>query len=147
MPKPFLAFLALALVSPVAPAQIVNLGAGALVTESGEAPVVELFAATAPLRGLRAYSTLALNLEDTGLDLIAAVDGEVAELGAVRVHLGLGANFLEVRDYDPEPIVVATLVVPIRSRWNIAMIASAEPGNDWGWSLVVKLNRNLFFGR
>ncbi len=129
-------------------AQLATVGAGVLLSSRSPEPVAELHAETPPLLAARAYATLSWTDESTKPTVITAGERSVVNIGRTFVGLGAGLLWLDVNQYRPYPILVSSTVVrlPI-SRTSAVAIASAQPFQDFEWSLVLKLGVTVWFVR
>lgn len=110
-----------ALAPPGAVAQLATVGGGALVTERGTDAVGELHAETPPF-----------------------ADGRAGAFTGI----GAGLLWLEVKDYEPDPMVVSSTVIPLPiPRTSFVVIASTTPFDDFDWSLVLKVGVTAVFVR
>ena len=117
-------------IAPPADAQIANLGVGAVITEHGETPTLELFAASPPIVKFRLSAVVAV--DDNGTFTYIAKGGVAVTKWA---DFEIGATALKFRGYEPEPFVGVFL------RWKrFGLAVSAEPQSDWGWAVVAKIN-------
>jgi hypothetical protein len=134
--------------APGAGAQLVTVGGGALVTERSTDAVAELHGETPPLAGGRAYGTLSWTSESAAPTVITAWERPVWTVGNAFTGLGVGLLWLEVKDYEPDPMLVSSTVVPLPlPRTSFVFIASTTPLDDWDWSLVFKVGITLVFVR
>lgn len=151
--RPASAVLAIALGfsvgAPDAGAQLVTVGAGALVTERATEPVAELHAETPPLAlDARGYVTLSWTDESGAPTLITAAERPALRVGRAYAGLGGGLLWLEANDYEPYPMLVSSTVVPLPvPRTSFVLIASTLPFEEFDWSLVLKLGVTVLFVR
>ncbi len=129
-------------------AQFATVGAGVLLSSRSPEPVTELHAETPPLLATRAYATLSWTDESTRPTVITAGERSVGNIGRAFFGLGAGLLWLDVNQYRPYPILVSSTVVrlPI-PRTSVVVITSAQPFQDFTWSLVLKLGVTVWFVR
>jgi hypothetical protein len=131
-----------------APAQLLTVGGGALVTERSTDLVGELHGATPPLAGARAYVTLSWTEINAGPTVITAVERPILRVGRAFIGAGAGLLWLEGNDYRPYPMLVSSTVVPLPvPRTSFVLIASTLPFEDFDWSLVLKVGVTVVFVR
>lgn len=142
------AVLATVLAAGSATAQIATIGAGALL--SGRDPVVvyELHGQTPPLAEWRGYGTLSWTDQSAAPTVITAAERPLLTFGDAFTGIGGGLLWLEANDYAPYPILVSSTVIPLPiPRTSVVVIASSQPFQDFGWSVVLKVGVTLFFIR
>lgn len=129
-------------------AQFVTVGAGVLLSSRSPEPVAELHAETPPLLATRAYATLSWTDESTRPTVITAGEHSVGNIGRVFFGLGAGLLWLDFNQYRPFPILVSSTVVrlPI-PQTSVVAITSAQPFQDFKWSMVLKLGVTVWFVR
>jgi hypothetical protein len=129
-------------------AQIVSVDAGVITNVAGTDPVAEVFAATPPVYGVRAFGIASLRRGSDklsyqtqfSLSLVASRTGMVAVTG--------GALFLPFRDYEPWGILggQATLFIP-GTNLSVIGVASYAPADDWRGTYLLKLSATGLFIR
>lgn len=143
-----LAIAGLLVAAAGAAGQIVTVGAGALVSERPTEPVIELHAETPPYAGWRAYGTLSWTDESAAPTVITAAERPVIHWGSGFTGLGAGLLWLEVNDYEPDPILVSSTVLPLPiPRTSLVVIGSTLPFEDFDWSVVLKVGVTVLFVR
>lgn len=132
-----------------AAAQIVTVGAGALLSDFPTEAVYEIHAETPPLPAdFRAYATLSWTEHSAAPTVITAAERPLVEFGPAFTGIGAGVLWLEPADYEAYPILVSSTVVPLPiPRTSFVAIASTQPFQDWTWSLVLKVGVTLLFIR
>lgn len=136
------AAMALVVVAAPVEGQIFSLGVGAVVTESGEEPTLELFTATPPLGRLRFTSVIATNDH-----------GEVTYIGKFSfgatpwLSIESGASWLKFRNYDPEWFVGVFFRRRLSKTLKLGVAISSEPEQDWNTVAVVKVDFWTWFRR
>ena len=140
--------LVLLLGAAPAGAQIVTVGAGALLSDRDPTAVFELHGESPPLAGWRGYGTLSWTRQSAAPTVITAAERPVLSLGEGFTGLGAGLLWLEGNDYAPFPILVSSTVLPLRlPRTSLVAIASTQPFQDFTWSLVLKVGVTILFVR
>jgi hypothetical protein len=129
-------------------AQLVTVGAGALLSERPAEPVFELHAETPPFARTRAYVTVSWTDESWNPTLITAAERPVLHVGQAFLGLGAGLLWLDANDYSPYPMLVSSTVVPLGiPRTSFVASASTLPFEDFDWSLVLKIGVTVLFVR
>ena len=142
-----LTILVVALSIP-AEAQLATVGGGVLLSNRVPEPVAELHAETPPIVTARVYGTVSWTDESAKPTLITAAERSVLDIGPASVGLGGGLVWLEGNDYRPYPIVVSSTVVRLPvPRTAVVAIASAQPFQDFEWTLVIKVGITVWFVR
>lgn len=141
-----LACAVFAVASPLS-AQVVSIGPATVSTEFGTDMAAELFVAAPPVVTIRP-NIVASWSDGARPALIPKLSSLVIRSGPSFVSAEIGAALLPFRDYRPEFIVGAFLSAPLPlQRTALAVAVSAEPWNGWGWTLVTKIDVNLWFRR
>ena len=131
-----------------AEAQLATVGGGVLLSNRVPEPVAELHAETPPIVTARVYGTVSWTDESAKPTLITAAERSVVQIGPASVGLGTGLLWLEGNDYRPYPIVVSSTVVRLPvPRTAVVAIASAQPFQDFEWTLVIKVGITVWFVR
>ena len=113
-------------------AQLATIGAGVLTSKRAPEPVAELHAATPPFLATRAYLTLSWTDESGKPTVITAAERSLLGRKPVLVGVGAGLLWLEGNDYEPFPILVSSVVIPLPlprtafAAWNAGMITSSN---------------------
>lgn len=142
------AVLLLLIAASGATGQIVTVGGGALSSERGTEPVVELHAETPPVAGWRGYGTLSWTDESAAPTVITAAERPIVRWGNGFTGLGAGLLWLEVNDYEPDFMLVSSTVLPLPvPRTSLVVIGSILPFQDFDWSLVLKVGVTVLFLR
>ena len=69
-------------------------------------------------------------------------------VGRAFAGIGAGLLWLETNDYRPYPILVGSAVVPLPvPRTSFVVIGSAQPFQEFDWSLVLKVGVTIWFVR
>jgi len=127
-------------------AQFATLGAGVLLSERPAQPVFEFHAETPPVLATRAYGTLSWTDDSWAPTVITAAERQILTTGVTMTGLGAGLLWLEGNDYRPYPILVSSTVVPLPiPRTSVVAIGSAQPFQDFTWSVVLKVGVTLWF--
>lgn len=150
--RPALAVAAAILVfAPRAEAQIVSLGAGSATSEAGTDAVVELYAASPPtVLGARLYGIASVPIGNPDDPVfVTAIDAPILRGEWGWTALGPGLVWLPFLDYDPRATLTSTTGLNLYwPGWSAIVIASTQFDDfDDGWSVVVKLNKTLWFRR
>jgi len=127
-------------------AQLATVGAGVLLTRFAPQPVAELHAETPPLLRTRAYGTLSWTDDSARPTVITAAERSVLRTGPTMTGLGAGLLWLDANGYRPYPILVSSTVVPLPlPRVAVVVIGSAQPFQDFAWSVVLKVGVTAWF--
>jgi hypothetical protein len=142
------ALLGLLIAASGAAGQVVTVGGGALLSERPAEPVIELHAETPPFARWRAYATLSWTDESAAPTVITAGERPLVRWGTGFTGLGAGLLWLEARDYEPDPMLVSSTVLPLPvPRTSLVVIGSTLPFEDFDWSLVLKVGITVLFIR
>lgn len=155
MPRPFRLSLRVSIAAGLclAPflsseAQLVTVGAGALLSERPTEPVFELHVASPPVFRSRAYVTASWSDDGARPTLITAAERSMLNRRRVALGLGAGALWLDANDYEPYPILVGSSVVRLPvARTSVVAIASTQPFQEFDWSVVLKVAVAVWFAR
>lgn len=121
-------------------AQLVTVGAGALVSDRPTEPVAELHAAAPAVEGVRPYLTLSWTDESVSPTAITAAERSILQTPVSATGLGAGLLWLDANDYRPYPMLVSSTVVPLPlPRTSMVAVGSTLPFEDFEWSLVLKI--------
>ncbi len=128
-------------------AQVGTFGAGALITEANVKPVAEVYLGAPLMRGFRAYGISSWTNDTWSPTFITAVEREVLSTDHSFTTLGAGLLWPEFQDYDPDPILTSTTVVPLpfAPALSLVVVGSTQPFTDFDWTIVAKLAVTLFF--
>jgi hypothetical protein len=132
----------------VGEAQLVTVGAGALLSERSPEPVLELHVASAPVHRIRAYGTFSWTDASAHPVVITAAERQILGPGIASVGLGGGLLWLKADGYKAYPILVSSVVAPLGiPRTSVVAIASTQPFQDFAWSLILKASVLVWLAR